>query len=130
MNQSITAHKENRVTIHAVQRYLERVMKVELDKDGYIAPAHIIHVQKLITTELLEKYPNAMEVGKGEFVFKEENYKMCMVDGYITTIKNIVSEDSSRYVGGITRSGKNTKKVFRKQLREHDSYNHNAYIGE
>ena len=113
MNTSTRQVPDNQhvISIHAVQRYLERVLKVTLDKDGYISKEQIDHVRALIHTELIERYPLAYQTGDGDFLFKEEGFIICMVNNTITTVKVLNTDQNKKFKGGITKSGRKTKKT-------------------
>ena len=104
------------VTIHAVNRYVERVMGVTIAEGKVLPYDKTRAVMDLILRVLLNKYPNAFEVGDGEFKFPEDGFRMCMADGYITTIKDENCETGSQFSGGIMRSGKKIKKRRKSQV--------------
>jgi len=99
-----------RVTIHASIRYMERIMEIPLPEGKEPNVPKMIKVGEMILRLLLKKYPQALEIGNGEFRFPEYDFKACMTDGKVTTIKEMHSEESKQWTGGIMNSGSKRKK--------------------
>ena len=105
-----------RVTIHASIRYAERIMGISIPEGKEPDIPKMIKVGEMILRLLVEKFPQALEVGNGEFRFPEYDFKACMTDGVVTTIKEICPEESKQFSGGIMNSGSKRKKGKRKVI--------------
>lgn len=94
------------VTLHAVERYAERVMKVDRPEEKEKIEA----IASNILSTLIDAHPLALEIGNGEFSIPGQDYKICMLDGHVTTVSTFKPESGKAYYGGIMKSGKKIKK--------------------
>ena len=79
------------VTIHACERYAERVMGIPNITEGCLNFEQRYKISELITRILLEKYPNALSYADGRFTIPEEDVVIVMSDSVIVTITGIES---------------------------------------
>ena len=79
------------VTVHACERYAERVMGIPDITEGCLSFEQRYRISELIARILFEKYPKALSYGEGRFTIPEEDVVMVMVESVIVTITGIES---------------------------------------
>ena len=99
------------VSLHACEKYAERIMGVTPPEGKVFSDEKIKSIQELIMRILVECHPNALTLGEGTFECKKYDCKLCMQNGIITTIKDYSNKDRKRFYGGIMESGKKIKKL-------------------
>ena len=100
--------KRSTVSVHAVQRFVERAM-------GMVAPDIIPNTMKEQITEKImtlldEHYPLHLQLSSGNFKIADLGVIIIKGDHRIVTVKEINNSNALAYSGGIMRSGSKKKK--------------------
>ena len=98
------------VSLHAAEKYAERVMGILPPEGKEFSAEKIDGIQRLILRILIECHPDALVLGEGTFECKTYDCKICMQNGIVTTIKDLSYSDGKKYRGGIMNSGSKRKK--------------------
>ena len=101
------------VSIHAIQRFIERAMGMKAPKR---VPADIqVQISEKILNLLDEHYPLHTKLSEGDFRIKALGIVVIKADNRVITVKKIVNEQSQAFRGGIMKSGSKRKKSLDKK---------------
>ena len=76
----------SKVSIHACERYLQRIVGIECE-EGSLSRDQTILISKAILKILLKHHPEAFSLGNGVFKCKDDDLACILQDKTIVTIK-------------------------------------------